>query len=67
MTIVNKGINEKRGVFEGYGSDHPIPSIDSEEGRQQNRYIDVWVTQKQLGISINSTRLQLSKVVISLF
>jgi len=67
MTMVNKGINKKRVVFEGYGSDYPIPSNDSEERRQQNRYIDIWVTQKQLGISINSTRLQLSKVVISLF
>lgn len=35
--MVNKGINKKRVVFEGYGSDYPIPSNDSEERRQQNR------------------------------
>ena len=31
---------------EGYGSEHPVASNETEEGRQQNRRIDVRVTAK---------------------
>ena len=44
--IVSKGIAADRMDAEGYGSDHPVTSNDTPEGRQQNRRIDVRVTEK---------------------
>lgn len=44
--IVGKGIQADRMDAEGYGSDHPVGSNDTEEGRQQNRRIDVRITEK---------------------
>ncbi len=44
--IVNKDIKTDRIDAEGYGSDHPVASNDTPEGRQQNRRIDVQVTEK---------------------
>ncbi|SJM92627.1 DUF937 domain-containing protein [Crenothrix polyspora] len=44
--LIKAGINKARLVGEGYGSDHPVASNDSAEGRQQNRRIDVQVTAK---------------------
>jgi OmpA-OmpF porin, OOP family len=44
--IVGKDIKADRIDAEGYGSDHPVASNDTPEGRQQNRRIDVRVTEK---------------------
>ncbi|CAG7856237.1 hypothetical protein MCAMS1_00647 [biofilm metagenome] len=44
--IVTKDIKADRIDAEGYGSDHPVASNDTSEGRQQNRRIDVMVTEK---------------------
>ena len=38
--LVEKGIEKNRLVTLGYGSDRPIASNESEEGRQQNRRIE---------------------------
>ncbi len=40
------GIEKGRLTPEGYGSQHPVASNDTEEGRAQNRRIAVRVTQK---------------------
>jgi OmpA-OmpF porin, OOP family len=44
--LVTQGIKAGRLDAEGYGSEHPVASNDTEEGRQQNRRIDVRVTEK---------------------
>jgi len=44
--LVSKTIEGDRIDAEGYGSDHPVASNDTPEGRQQNRRIDVRVTEK---------------------
>ncbi len=44
--IVSKDIKADRMDAEGYGSEHPVATNDTEEGRQQNRRIDVRVTEK---------------------
>jgi outer membrane protein OmpA-like peptidoglycan-associated protein len=44
--IVAKDIETKRIDAEGYGSDHPVASNDTPDGRQQNRRIDVRVDEK---------------------
>lgn len=44
--IIGKGVLADRMDAEGYGSDHPVASNDTPEGRQQNRRIDVRVTEK---------------------
>lgn len=44
--IVGKDIKADRMDAEGYGSEHPVASNDTEEGRKQNRRIDVRVTEK---------------------
>jgi OmpA-OmpF porin, OOP family len=44
--IVSKGITAERMDAEGYGSDHPVATNDTPEGQQQNRRIDVRVTEK---------------------
>lgn len=44
--LVTKGINADRIEAEGYGSEHPVASNDTEEGRQKNRRIDVLVNEK---------------------
>jgi OmpA-OmpF porin, OOP family len=44
--LVSKGIDKARLSGEGYGSQHPVASNDTEEGRAQNRRISVRVTAK---------------------
>ncbi len=44
--LVKLGIDKKRLEAEGYGSQHPVATNDTPEGRAQNRRIDVRVTQK---------------------
>jgi len=44
--LVAMGIDAKRLAPEGYGSQFPIASNDTEEGRAQNRRIAVRVTKK---------------------
>lgn len=44
--IVNLGIDQARLKAEGYGQQHPVADNSTEEGRQQNRRIDVRVTKK---------------------
>jgi OmpA-OmpF porin, OOP family len=44
--IVKAGIDKGRLAAEGYGSNHPVASNDTAEGRQKNRRIDVKVTAK---------------------
>lgn len=44
--IAGEGIKGDRVEAEGYGSDHPVASNDTPEGRQQNRRIDVRVLEK---------------------
>lgn len=44
--LVSMGIDAKRLTSEGYGSQHPVASNDTEEGRAQNRRIAVRVTKK---------------------
>jgi OmpA-OmpF porin, OOP family len=45
-TLIKAGIDKSRLEAEGYGSEHPVASNDTAEGRQQNRRIDVRVTEK---------------------
>jgi len=44
--LVAKGIKSNVMDAEGYGSEFPVASNDTEEGRQKNRRIDVRVTEK---------------------
>ena len=44
--LVAGGIDASRLEAEGYGSEHPVADNATEEGRQQNRRIDVLVTAK---------------------
>ena len=44
--LVAAGIDASRLEAKGYGSEHPVASNETEEGRQQNRRIDVQVTAK---------------------
>jgi outer membrane protein OmpA-like peptidoglycan-associated protein len=44
--LVNRGIGESRLKAEGYGQEHPVADNATEEGRAQNRRIDVRVTKK---------------------
>jgi len=44
--LVKLGVDAKRLEAEGYGSEHPIASNDTPEGRAQNRRIDIRVMQK---------------------
>jgi outer membrane protein OmpA-like peptidoglycan-associated protein len=44
--VVSAGIAADRIDAEGYGSEHPVASNDTAEGRQKNRRIDVQVTEK---------------------
>jgi OOP family OmpA-OmpF porin len=44
--LVSMGIDADRLDAEGYGSAHPVATNDTEEGRRQNRRIDIQVTQK---------------------
>ncbi len=44
--LVARGIDPVRLVGEGYGDQHPVADNATEEGRQQNRRIDVRVTTK---------------------
>lgn len=44
--LVNLGVDKARMEAEGYGSQHPVASNDTPEGRAQNRRIDVRVTKK---------------------
>lgn len=44
--LVKLGIDAKRLAAEGYGQEHPVAGNDTEEGRAQNRRIDVRITKK---------------------
>lgn len=44
--LVDMGIEKSRLEAEGYGQEHPVASNDTEEGRTQNRRIDVRVMAK---------------------
>lgn len=44
--VLAKDIKGDRIEAEGYGSDHPVASNDTPEGRQKNRRIDVRVLEK---------------------
>lgn len=44
--LVERGIDASRLESEGYGSQHPVASNDTEEGKEQNRRIAVRVTKK---------------------
>lgn len=44
--LIKLGIDKGRLKSEGYGQEHPVASNDTEEGRQQNRRIDIRVTKK---------------------
>jgi len=44
--LVAAGIDVSRLEAKGYGSEHPVATNETEEGRQQNRRIDVNVTAK---------------------
>ncbi|WP_411728433.1 OmpA family protein [Methyloglobulus sp.] len=44
--LVSHGIDVGRLDVEGYGSEHPVASNDTTEGRQKNRRIDIRVTEK---------------------
>jgi cytochrome c oxidase subunit 2 len=44
--LVKLGVEEKRLKAEGYGEEHPVADNKTEEGRAQNRRIDVRVTKK---------------------
>ncbi|HET6226881.1 MAG TPA: OmpA family protein [Bacteroidia bacterium] len=38
--IISKNINSKRVIFKGLGSENPVTSNDTEEGRKKNRRVD---------------------------
>jgi OmpA-OmpF porin, OOP family len=44
--LVALGVDAKRLEAEGYGEKHPVADNATEEGRQQNRRIDIRVTKK---------------------
>ncbi len=44
--IVKLGVEPSRVTSEGYGQAHPVASNTTEEGRQQNRRIDILITSK---------------------
>ena len=44
--LVNDGIAENRMSTQGFGQDRPVASNDTEQGRAQNRRIELTVTQK---------------------
>ncbi len=44
--LVAMGVGEDRLFTEGYGPEHPVASNDTEEGRAQNRRIDVRVRSR---------------------
>jgi len=43
--LMNKGVEESRLTFRGYGSGKPLASNDSEEGRSQNRRVEFVITK----------------------
>ncbi|SJM93083.1 putative K(+)-stimulated pyrophosphate-energized sodium pump [Crenothrix polyspora] len=45
-TLVKAGIDKSRLDAEGYGSNHPVATNATAEGRQQNRRIDLRITAK---------------------
>lgn len=44
--LIGQGVDAERVAAEGYGSQHPAATNDTEEGRQQNRRIALRVTEK---------------------
>lgn len=44
--LVDRGIDPKRLRFQGYGHSRPLAPSDTEENRQKNRRVEVWVTEK---------------------
>jgi K(+)-stimulated pyrophosphate-energized sodium pump len=45
-SLVNSGVGGDRITTAGYGQDKPIASNDTEEGKAQNRRLEMTVTQK---------------------
>ena len=41
--LVNKGIEDERITYAGYGFEQPIASNDTPEGREQNRRVEIKV------------------------
>jgi outer membrane protein OmpA-like peptidoglycan-associated protein len=46
QAIIAQGVDASRIEAEGYGAQHPVATNDTDQGRQQNRRIDVRVTKK---------------------
>jgi K(+)-stimulated pyrophosphate-energized sodium pump len=44
--LIKLGVASSRVKAEGYGEQYPVASNDTDEGRQQNRRIDIRVTKK---------------------
>ncbi len=44
--LVDKGIAATRLRFQGYGHSRPVAPSDTEENRQKNRRVEVWVVEK---------------------
>jgi outer membrane protein OmpA-like peptidoglycan-associated protein len=45
--LVNKGVNPQRIQSVGYGAQYPIASNDNEQGRSQNRRVEIKIHPKQ--------------------
>jgi len=41
--FVQRGLNP--GVVKGFGSDLPVASNDTDEGREKNRRVEIWLTK----------------------
>jgi outer membrane protein OmpA-like peptidoglycan-associated protein len=44
--LIDKGIDATRMRFQGYGHSRPAAPSDTEENRQKNRRVEVWVVEK---------------------
>ena len=44
--LVSKGIEVKRITYKGYGSTRPIASNDTEEGKAQNRRVEIKIEKR---------------------
>lgn len=45
--LINKGIEEKRISYKGFGNDHPVASNDTEENRALNRRVEFKISKKK--------------------
>lgn len=44
--LIEQGVDPKRLRFEGYGPSRPLAPSDTEENRQKNRRVEIWVVEK---------------------